>query len=149
MKKLYFKQANKRVMNINFGETQVLKGLDVVAKVGPNAAYDEYIEFQLNNGEVFVNGKKCSQAFKNGKLVVVFEKTDKDLPKIEGLLLVEGTLQDTDYATQESMRQEWMTRIEEEKRLHDEERKRKMEVKRKLMQDLGNEAMEVSNFTFY
>jgi hypothetical protein len=50
---MYFKENNKRVFNIKFGESRVVDKLDVVAKVGRYAAYDEYIEFEYTLGKVF------------------------------------------------------------------------------------------------
>ena len=44
---MYLREPNKRVFNIKFGERTVIQGLDVVAKVGPSAACDEYIEFEF------------------------------------------------------------------------------------------------------
>jgi len=46
---LYFKASRKRVFNIKFGNTRVVEEVDVYSKVGKNAAYDEYIEFELTS----------------------------------------------------------------------------------------------------
>ena len=31
---MYFKDPNKRVFNVNFGDTRIISGIDTVAKVG-------------------------------------------------------------------------------------------------------------------
>jgi len=46
---LYFKASRTRVFNINFGETRTAAEIDIYARVGKNAAYDEYIEFELTS----------------------------------------------------------------------------------------------------
>jgi len=46
---LYFKASRKRVFNIKFGETRTAEEIDIYARVGKNAAYDEYIEFELTS----------------------------------------------------------------------------------------------------
>lgn len=91
---MYFREPNKRVFNIKFGERTVIQGLDVVARVGPFAACDEYIEFEFKEDQIFFEGEACPKAFKtkSQKLTVTLEKTDKDLPIISGLILYQGGL---------------------------------------------------------
>jgi len=38
-------------------------------------------------------------AFENGKLRVIFDKSGVDNPKVDGIMLFEGSLADTDYDT--------------------------------------------------
>ena len=92
---MYFRESGKRVFNIRFGEKVVIKDLDVVANVGPFAANDEYIEFEMKDDTIFFEGQPCVKAFKqrSQKLVVTFEKTDKDLPIVSGLILYNGGLE--------------------------------------------------------
>jgi len=46
---LYFRASRKRVFNIKFGDTRTAEEIDIYSKVGKNAAYDEYIEFELTS----------------------------------------------------------------------------------------------------
>lgn len=91
---MYFREPNKRVFNIKFGERTVIQGLDVVARVGPFAACDEYIEFEFKEDQILFENEVCPKAYKtkNQKLSVTLEKTDKDLPIISGLILYQGGL---------------------------------------------------------
>jgi len=66
---LYFKASRKRVFNIKFGDTRVVEEVDIYSKVGKNAAYDEYIEFDLtSDNQIVASGKKCSNAIRAGRL---------------------------------------------------------------------------------
>ena len=55
---MYFKEKNRRVFHIKFGESRVVQSLDVVDKVGRFAAYDEYIEFEYSVGKIFFKVEK-------------------------------------------------------------------------------------------
>lgn len=57
------------MFNIKLGDTIVVKDFDVVKKSGSKfSAYDEYIEFDYNNGVVTFNKKTCQNAVKDGFL---------------------------------------------------------------------------------
>ena len=91
---MYFEENGKRVFNILFGDTLVVEGIDIFEKVGKYAAYDEYIEFELNDDIIYYKGKACANAYKfmSKKLILGFEKTDRDNPKVDGIILFQGTL---------------------------------------------------------
>jgi hypothetical protein len=91
---MWFHEKNKRKFNIKFGDTRVVENIDLVAKVGRYAAYDEYIEFDFSNDQIFHNNKICQNAWdiKKNKLKVEFEKTQFDNPKVDGILLFQGEL---------------------------------------------------------
>lgn len=73
---MYFDKPGKRVFNIKFGDHVVVKDMDIVAKSGKFTAHDEYIEFDFKRGDILIKGKSIGHtAYKNGKLVVEFEKT--------------------------------------------------------------------------
>jgi len=95
---MYFTKGGKRVFNINLGRGQVVKGLDVAGKVGRATAYDEYVEFEFKDDKIFFNGKEMADAYRNGKLEVEFEKTEKDNPIVNGLVLYDGPKSDTDFS---------------------------------------------------
>jgi len=111
---LYFYEPGARVFNIKFGDFKVVENLDIYEKVGRFGAYDEYIEFELKDDEVFYKGQLCSNAFKfkEKKLIVEFEKTDRDLPKVDGLILFKGKLAETNYEYIQEKRKEWAEEIE-------------------------------------
>lgn len=57
------------------GDKVVVQDLDIVAKVGPYAAYDEYIEFEVRrDNTVYHKNEKCPNAYKENtkKLTVEF-----------------------------------------------------------------------------
>ena len=92
---LHFESEGKRVFDVKFGDYVVLKDLDVYAEVGNSVALDEYLEFELKEDEIFFKNELCPNAFKfqSNKLVVAFEKKDRDLPKVDGMILIRGTLE--------------------------------------------------------
>ena len=71
----------------------------ITEKVGKNNAYDEFIEFELKNNKILVEGKEVANGYDEDskKLQISFEKKDADNPKINAILIVRGTLKDTDY----------------------------------------------------
>lgn len=91
---MYFRESGKRVFNVKFGEKTVIHDLDIVEKVGPFAANDEYIEFEFKDDQIFHENEPCPKAFKtrNQKLTVTLEKTNRDLPIISGFILYQGGL---------------------------------------------------------
>ena len=91
---MYFRESGKRVFNVKLGEQVVIQDLDIVANVGPFAANDEYVEFELKDDQIFIGKEPCLTAFnpKTQKLVIIFEKTDRDLPIVSGLVLYAGGL---------------------------------------------------------
>lgn len=97
---VYFNSANEKVFDINIGNKLVVKHLDIYSKVGKSTAYDEFVEFEIKNGKAYLNGKLADNGYdsSNNTLKVVFKKAERDNPKINGILVIKGTLQDTDYA---------------------------------------------------
>jgi hypothetical protein len=96
---VYFSNPNEKIFDINFGDQNIIKNLDIFKNAGKNFAYDEYIEFIIKNDNVYFNNKLISSAFNKEKktLNIKFIKTIKDNPKINGIILVKGTIDDTDY----------------------------------------------------
>lgn len=78
----------------------MVEDLDVVARVGKFAAYDEYIEFEYLAKQIFFRGSPCLDAIVNGNLIVSLEKTEKDNPFIHGIVLYAGNLNETDIEDQ-------------------------------------------------
>ena len=50
---VYFNNNGEKIFDINLGEGNVVKDLDIFSKVGKVCAYDEFIEFELKNGIVY------------------------------------------------------------------------------------------------
>jgi len=128
---MFFDKPNKRVFNVRFGEHVVVKDLDIVAKAGKFSAHDEYIEFTYRNGDITFKGKSIGgTALRNGKLVVEFEKTQKDNPLVNGLVLVEGSIAETDFLELQMYKEQW------EKQHREELRKVYLEKQKKEAQKL-------------
>lgn len=94
---MFFNQANKRVFNINLGDNLVVRDFDIAGKVGRFSVLDEYIEIHYKNNEIYYRGDHLPNCIVDGKLKITFVKTDKDNPFVNGLMLYEGTIFDTDY----------------------------------------------------
>ena len=88
-----------KMFDFKIGDLTVIEDIDIFAKVGKNRAYDEFIEFEIKNGKVYVEGKEAENGYdaENKTIKIVFVKKDNDNPKINALLIVRGTLKDTDY----------------------------------------------------
>ncbi|CAG9315525.1 unnamed protein product [Blepharisma stoltei] len=121
---IYFNSEGQKKFFIKIGDTFVVKDLDIYAKVGKNAAYDEFIKFKYEGEKILINGKESKNSVQNGKIKVEFVKGEKDNPKINAIVLVKGELTDTDYYVQT----ERIKKIQELKELS---RKKPIKVERK------------------
>lgn len=109
---VYFNSKGEKIFNVALGKENIIKNLDIYAKVGKAEAYDEYIEFEIRNRQVLYKNKNCNKALDGDKLLVNFLKGSADNPKINAILLIKGNLKDTDYS--------------EKKQRDEENRKKKM-----------------------
>ena len=96
---VYFNNKGEKIFDFKIGDRTILEGIDIFEKVGKNNAYDEFIEFELKNNKIYIEGKEANNGYDtdNNKLKLIFVKKEADNPKINGLLIVRGTLKDTDY----------------------------------------------------
>ena len=96
---VYFNSKGEKIFDFKIGGLTVLQDIDIYAKVGKNRAYDEFIEFEIKNNKIFVEGKEAKNGYdeKSKNLKFIFAKKEADNPKINALLIVKGTLKDTDY----------------------------------------------------
>ena len=96
---VYFNNKNEKVFDFKFGDETILENIDIYSKVGKNNAYDEFIEFELKNKKIYVDGKQLKNGYDedNKTIKITFVKKDIDNPKVNALLLIRGTLKDTDY----------------------------------------------------
>ena len=94
---VYFTNKGDKVFNVALGKETVIKNLDIYSKVGKAYALDEYIEFEIRNKQVYYKNKNCAKALSGDKLQINFVRGSADNPKINAILLVKGSLKDTDY----------------------------------------------------
>ena len=114
---VYFNSKGEKIFNVALGKENIIRNLDIYAKVGKAEAYDEYVEFEIRNKQVYFKNKSCNKALDGDKLVVNFKKGSADNPKVNALLLVKGNLKDTDYT--------------EKKKKEEENKKKKMKMLKK------------------
>ena len=135
---VYFNSPNEKIFNVALGKQNIVNHLDVFSKVGKAIAYDEFIEFELKNNKVYINvvlqkiifvffqGRVAEGAYneETGILTINFIKGERDNPKINSILLVKGTLADTDY-------ENFKNQFEELERLKQEKERKQREFKKK------------------
>ena len=127
---VYFNNKGEKIFNVALGKETIIRNLDIYAKVGKAEAYDEYIEFEIKNRQVYYNNKNCNKALDGDKLLVNFLKGKADNPKINAILLIKGNLKDTDYV--------------EKKKKDEENKKKKMkQLKREELIALRHDADEL------
>src|SRR5262249_24598435 len=51
---IYYTQVGQRIFNVRFQGSKVLSNLDLVAKVGPNTAYDVTLPVRVTNGTLTI-----------------------------------------------------------------------------------------------
>ena len=127
---VYFNLKGGKIFNVALGKENVIKNLDIYAKVGKAEAYDEYIEFEIRGKQVYYKNRNCNKALDGDKLLVNFLKGSADNPKVNAILLIKGELKDTDYL--------------EKKKKDEENKKKKMkELKREELINLRHDADEL------
>lgn len=78
-----------------------MNGVDIYENVRDSAAYDVFIPFTVSN-ENYVHwyNTELSDAVVDGGILINFFRV-KHSPKVSGIMLIKGTLQDTDYYEQD------------------------------------------------
>ena len=99
---VYFGAEGDKVFDVRIGDVEVISDLDIFAKVGKAAAYDEYVEFTVNKGLLYIDGQQVRKGLSAGKLTIDFVKGDYDNPKINAIALVRGTKADTEFFEQKA-----------------------------------------------
>jgi hypothetical protein len=96
---VYFNNKGDKVFDFKIGDETILEQIDIYAKVGKNNAYDEFIEFELKNNKIYIEGKEAVNGYDSDskKVKLTFVKKEADNPKVNALLIVKGSLKDTDY----------------------------------------------------
>ena len=54
----------EKILDINLGEENIIKLLDIFSKLGKSTAYDEYVEFEFKDGKVYLQVNKIFLFFK-------------------------------------------------------------------------------------
>lgn len=129
---VYFNSSGDKVFDVALGKTKIVKELDIYSKVGKSTAYDEYIEIELKNNKVYHDGKPVDSAWneENRSLAIVFQKGERDNPKINAILVVRGDLQNTDYEAFKSQLEEL-----EKDRMEKERKQREIKKRNNLHYD--------------
>ena len=127
---VYFTNQGDKIFNVALGRETVIKNLDIYSKVGKAYALDEYIEFEIRNKQVYYKNKNCAKALMGDKLQINFVKGSADNPKVNAILLVKGSLKDTDY-------------IEKMKREEENKKKRMKQMKKDELIALRHDADEL------
>ena len=96
---VYFNNKGEKIFDFKIGDETILEKIDIYEKVGKNNAYDEFVEFELKNKKIYVEGKEAVNGYDSDEKAIklTFVKKDADNPKVNALLIVRGTLKDTDY----------------------------------------------------
>ena len=103
---VYFNMRGEKVFNVALGKEVILRNLDIYARVGKAEALDEYIEFEIKNKQVFYKNRISKGAIEGDKLKLNFLKGSADNPKVNAILLIKGTLKDTDYSEKQKRNEE-------------------------------------------
>ena len=95
---VYFTNPGKKLFDVALGSQKVITNLDIFAEVGIFEPLDKYVEFDIKNGKVVYSNSQIGDAINQNKdLIVNFLKGKADNPKVNGIVLVKGTLDDTNY----------------------------------------------------
>ena len=86
---MYFAKPDRRKFNIALGTKIIKEHIDLVGEVGKYAMHQEYVEFELKNNKIYVDGEECQKAYdsRQKKVKLVFKKTIYDNPKVDGIIL--------------------------------------------------------------
>lgn len=120
---VYFNNKGEKIFDVKLGDKKIVQDLDIYEKVGKASAYDEYIQFEVKNNNVYIDNKLINDAYKDGKIILTFAKSEADNPKINAILVVKGTLQDTDYF-------EYLSMVENQEKMKVEKDRKNREFQR-------------------
>jgi hypothetical protein len=95
---VYFNNPDEKVFNVALGKKTIINNIDIFAVAGKAIAHDEYIEIELSNDKVYVNGVEAANAYepKNKLLRLRFVKGEKDNPKINAIVVYKGYIMGID-----------------------------------------------------
>jgi len=99
---VYFGSEGEKVFDVRIGDVEIISDLDIFAKVGKGAAYDEYVEFTVTQGQLYIDNQLVRKGLTAGKLTIEFAKGDYDNPKVNAIAVVKGTKADTEFLEQKA-----------------------------------------------
>ena len=89
----HFEESGKKVFDVALGSKTIIKDIDVFKRVGRFVPYDEYLEFDVKNKQLYFNNTVIPDAFLPAKLAFVLKLVKgKDNPKINAIIVVKGAL---------------------------------------------------------
>jgi len=94
---VYFNSEGEKIFHVKIGDKEVVHSLDIYKNVGKAAAYDEFIELTVRDGKLIYQDNEVKNAWDGAVMRVEFVKTGRDNPKVNGIVLVAGGLEDTHY----------------------------------------------------
>eukprot|EP00055_Hartaetosiga_balthica_P017035 m.111167 g.111167 ORF g.111167 m.111167 type:complete len:243 (+) comp9232_c4_seq2:4257-4985(+) len=89
---VYFRSPNAKVFDVLLNDMNVVSNLDIYANVGFSSAFNRFVPFSVKDGLVFVDGVETDYK----SLEIEFAKGIADNPKVCGIAIVEGSLQDAE-----------------------------------------------------
>lgn len=90
---VYFNAKDQKVFDVTLnGELTVVQDLDIFARVGYGVAHQEIIEFAVQDGRILYNDETSD--IESGGIRVDFIKGDRDNPKVNAIVLIEGAAED-------------------------------------------------------
>jgi len=101
----YFWEPGMKVFDVVIGDSKVIKNMDPFMAAGNKLLPgDEFIDLQVRDRKLYVNGSLVKGGIKNNKLVINFAKGQADNPKVNGILLVSGGVENTHKKTYDAYR---------------------------------------------
>lgn len=90
---VYFNSPNMKVFDVVLnGDHTVVTDLDIFERVGRGIAHDEYVPFKVHGGKLIYNDEESD--ILAGKIRVEFIKGYRDNPKINGIAVIKGKIED-------------------------------------------------------
>lgn len=105
---LNFMSTGQRVAHVYLGDSVIRPNFDTL-KGGRQSQVSLYVPFKLENGQVYYAGNRlCEQAFdrSSSTLKLRFKKVI-DNPKVDGIILFKGTLEETNFFTLDAMKRDF------------------------------------------
>ena len=95
---IFFGEPGQKVFDVKLGQSTIIRDLDIFGKLlSRGIPFDEFVEFTIKDGRVFIGGSEATGALKNGKLQINFAQGRADNPKVNGIVIVEGGKQNTHF----------------------------------------------------
>lgn len=97
---VYFQEPGQKIFDVKIGSQTVLGDLDIFGRLfSRGIPLDEFIEFTVKQGKVFIDGVEAIGGIKGGKLQIEFAVGRADNPKVNAIVIVEGGKGNTHYSS--------------------------------------------------